>query len=267
MDSANVSNTDTETTTTSREKGKMAIVGVTPVRSHDGSVTMVDGVVIPNETGVQRGSVVSEVIITGGRGRALDRDREHGHSRNGRSISSSTTVTSRRRSSLYYHHHLSKQHPYGGGSTAARPWSSTMATAEAASASNDSGLPAGAGVIKKRTEFWISEEELDRSDFDDDEEAIVGGTNETVEKAGSDLSNKSKNTAVERALEYVASSGSHPPSLPRGRSMSNASTATVVDTRGDADISSTSGSSTNHNNGSDEDLELGLHPPPRAHLS
>lgn len=156
MDLVNDSSTDTATTATSHDKGKMMVVGVTPVRSQDGSVAMVDGVIVPtSESGGRRGSVSSAVV--GGRGRALDRERERGEARNGRSISSSTTVTSRRRSSLYYHHHLSKQHPYSGGGGVAKPWSSTMATAAAASASDDSGLPAGVGVIKKRTEFWISE--------------------------------------------------------------------------------------------------------------
>ncbi|KAL1902232.1 hypothetical protein Sste5346_001208 [Sporothrix stenoceras] len=271
MASIHNSSTDTATSATSQEKGKAVIVGVTPVHSHDGSVTMVDGVILPDSDSVgHRGSVVSEVVITGGRGRALDRDREHGHTRNGRSISSSTTVTSRRRSSLYYHHHLSKQHPYGGSATTAKPWSSTMATAEAASASNDSGLPAGTGIIKKRTEFWISEEELDRADFDDDnEEAFVGNPDGNVEKMETkdEPSGKDKGAAAERALEYVTLSASPPASLQRNRSISNASTATAVDTHGDADVSSTSGMSTNHNNGSEVDLELGLHPPPRAHLS
>jgi hypothetical protein len=269
VDSANVSGTDTATPATSQEKGKIMIVGVTPVRSHDGSVTMVDGVIVSNsEAGGRRGSVSSAVVITGGRGRALDRERERGHARNGRSISSSTTVTSRRRSSLYYHHHLSKQYPHSGGGTAAKP----LSTAAAASASDDSGLRAGAGVIKKRTEFWISEEELDRDDFDDDEEAFIESTKEvseaSAEKTGTneELSGKGKDTA-QLALKYVISSKGTTGGLSRGRSISNASTATAVDALGDVDVSSDSGSSTNHNNGSEEDLELGLHPPPRAHLS
>ncbi|OAA65259.1 hypothetical protein SPI_02046 [Niveomyces insectorum RCEF 264] len=110
----------------------------------------------------RRGSATSTsaVVIVGGRDRDRDRTRDRARDNSWRS-------------SLYYHHHLSKNypHPYGSGSGSgssnknhnANRWSA----AASAAASDDSSLPAGAGVIKKRTEFWISEEEIDQ-----DEEAM-----------------------------------------------------------------------------------------------
>ncbi|ERT01573.1 hypothetical protein HMPREF1624_02824 [Sporothrix schenckii ATCC 58251] len=120
-------------------------------------------------------------------------------------------------------------------------------------------MPAGVGVIEKRTEFWISEEELDRGDFDDQEEAFAESAKECTDNTAENTApgNESKDTTPQASAAYLS----------RGRTVSNASTATAVDTNRDADVSSSSGSSTNHNHGSEDDLELGLHPPPRAHLS
>ncbi|CAK7218541.1 hypothetical protein SCUCBS95973_003523 [Sporothrix curviconia] len=230
-----------------RKVGK-EVVGISPAGSQDGSVAIFDGVVVPrDEAGGRRGSITSTVVIVGGRSRALDRDREQVHTRNGRSISSSTTVTSQRRSSIYYHHHLSKQHPYGSGS-AGKPWpASSITIAEAASASNDSGLSAGPGVIKKRTEFWISEEELGQADYDDEEQyaegSDLGRQKADASTAAGDACGNDKANEAKRALEFVASSATA--SLSGRQSISDTSMTTAVDMGVERDGSSGSGGSSN----------------------
>ncbi len=110
-------------------------------------------------------------------------------------------------------------------------------------ASDDSGLPAGSGVIRKRTEFWISEEELEL-DFE----------------APADDDHKPQDDRLTPEEERARS-----PAL-------TASTAVEQGSAGDRSSSSTFGgaqSGGGGHNGDDcsgADVELGLHPPPRAHL-